>query len=76
MVQLRILDILEKQGHTKYWLYKRMDMMSYRNFKNIIENETSSIRFETLDKLSRILGIPVGELFIQTEDDSQKQDNV
>lgn len=74
MVQLRILDILEEQGHTKYWLFKRMDMMSYRNFKNIIENETSSIRFETLDKLSRILGIPVGELFIQIEDDRQKQD--
>ena len=29
MVKLRILEILEEQGHTKYWLYKRMDMMSY-----------------------------------------------
>jgi DNA-binding Xre family transcriptional regulator len=49
-----------------------MDMMSYRNFKNIIDNETSSIRFEILDKLSRILEVPVGELFIQIED---QQDN-
>jgi DNA-binding Xre family transcriptional regulator len=72
MVKLRILEILEEQGHTKYWLYKRMDMMSYRNFKNIIDNETSSIRFEILDKLSRILEVPVGELFIQIED---QQDN-
>ena len=62
MVKLRILEILEEQGHTKYWLYKRMDMMSYRNFKNIIDNETSSIRFE-------ILEVPVGDLFIQTQDD-------
>ncbi len=68
MVRLRILDILEEQNHTKYWLYKRMDMMSYRNFKNIIDNETSSIRFEILDRLSRILAVPVGELFEQTDD--------
>ena len=68
MVRLRILSILEEQEHTKYWLYKRMDMMSYRNFQKIVENETSSIRFETLDKLSRILNVPVGELFEQSED--------
>lgn len=68
MVRLRILDILEEQNHTKYWLYKRMDMMSYRNFKNIIDNETSSIRFEILDRLSRILAVPVGELFEQADD--------
>lgn len=68
MIRLRILEILEEQDHTKYWLYKRMDMMSYRNFKNIIENETSSIRFEILDKLSRILNVPVGDLFEQTDD--------
>ncbi|MBD5488675.1 MAG: helix-turn-helix transcriptional regulator [Lachnospiraceae bacterium] len=69
MVKLRILAILEEQEHTKYWLYKRMDMMSYRNFKNIVENETSSIRFETLDKLSRILNVSVGDLFEQTDED-------
>lgn len=73
MVRLRILKILEEQEHTKYWLYKRMDMMSYRNFKNIIENETSSIRFEILDKLSRILNVPVGDLFEQTDDFSDSQ---
>lgn len=75
MVKLRILEILEKQGHTKYWLYKRMDMMSYRNFKNIIDNETSSIRFEILDRMSRILEVPVGELFVQTDDGNDTGSN-
>ena len=65
MIRLRILQILDEQNHTKYWLY----MLSYRNFKNIVENETSSIRFETLDKLSRILNVPVGDLFEQTEEE-------
>ena len=70
MVRLRILSILEEQEHTKYWLYKRMDMMSYRNFKKIVDNETSSVRFETLDKLSRILNVSIGELFEQTDEEN------
>jgi DNA-binding Xre family transcriptional regulator len=72
MVRLRIIDILAEQNHTKYWLYKRMDMLSYRNFQNIVENKTSSIRFDTIDKLSRILEVPIGDLFeqVDTEDNS------
>lgn len=65
MIRLRILEILEEQGHTKYWLYKQMDM-SYQNFNKIVNNETSSIRFENLDKLSSLLNVPIGELFEQT----------
>ena len=65
MVRLRILEILEEQNHTKYWLFKQMDM-SYQNFNKIVNNETSSIHFENLDKLSRLLNVPVGELFEQT----------
>lgn len=62
MVQLRILEILREQGHTKYWLFKQMDL-SYQNFNRMVMNETSSIRFENLDKLSTILNCSVGELF-------------
>ena len=69
MVKLRILEILEEQGHTKYWLYKQMDL-SYQNFNRMVKNETRSIRFENLDTLSRILNCPVGELFEQTDNDS------
>lgn len=62
MVQLRVLEILQEQGHTKYWLFKQMDL-SYQNFNRMVMNETSSIRFENLDKLSTILNCSVGELF-------------
>ncbi len=74
MVRLRILEILKEQDHTKYWLFKRMDMLSYRNFQNIIENKTNSIRFETIDKLSTILEVPIGDLFEkQPEESSEKE---
>ena len=62
MLRLRILDILEEQHHTKYWLYKQMDL-SYQNFNRIVNNETSSIKFENLEKISDLLGVPVGDLF-------------
>ena len=67
MVKLRVLEILEEQGHTKYWLWKRMDM-SYQNFNNIVTNRTYSIKYENLDKFSKLLGVPVGELLEQSED--------
>ena len=62
MVQLRVLEILQEQGHTKYWIFKQMDL-SYQNINRMVINETSSIRFENLDKLSTILNCSVGELF-------------
>ena len=67
MVRLRILEILESQNHTKYWLFKQLDL-SYQNFNRMVNNETSSIRFENLDKLSTILNCPVGDLFEKVED--------
>lgn len=71
MIRLRIQEILEEQDHSKYWLYKRMEMLSYRNFQNIVENKTKGVRFETLEKLSRILEVPVGELFIEIDGDEE-----
>lgn len=70
MVRLRILEILEEQGHTKYWLYKQVDL-SYQNFNKIVTNQTSSIRFENLEKFCKILDCSIGELFemIETEDE-------
>lgn len=67
MVKLRVLEILEEQGHTKYWLYKQMEL-SYQNFNRMVNSETKSIRFENLDALSRILNCSVGELFKQTDE--------
>lgn len=67
MIRLRILEILEEQQHTKYWLYNQMDL-SYQNFNRMVTNQTSSIRFENLEKLSRLLNCTLDELFEITED--------
>jgi DNA-binding Xre family transcriptional regulator len=68
MLKLRVLEILKEQGHTKYWLYKQMDM-SYTNFDNLIKNRTHSIRFDTLEKLQQALGCSLDDLFERTPDE-------
>lgn len=68
MVRLRIVEILEEQKKTRYWLCKHMDM-HYVSFKKMIENGTNSIHFETLDKLSTLLNVPVGDLFEKVDDE-------
>ena len=37
MVRLRVLDILKEQNHSKYWLYKQMEL-SYQNFNRMVQN--------------------------------------
>ncbi len=53
MVKLRVEEILKEQGKARYWLNKRMEM-HYVSFKNMIENNTNSIRFEKNRLLSRL----------------------
>ncbi len=62
MLRLRVVDILKEQNHSKYWLFKQMDL-SYQNFNRMIMNQTSSIRFENIEKLSQILNCSISDLF-------------
>ena len=69
MVKLRVIEILEEKGKTRYWLDKQLGM-HYVSFKKMIENHTDSIRFDTLDNLSKILEVPVGDLFEKIDTDN------
>ena len=67
MIKLNVLELLEKKGKTKYWLYKQMGM-SYQNFTKMIRNETKSIRYENIEALCQILECSPNELFRITDD--------
>lgn len=69
MVKLRIEAILKEKGITKYQLNKKLGLC-YRNFNNIVTGQVISIRLETLDKFSKALDVPVGDLFEQIDDDT------
>lgn len=63
MLKLRIQQLLTEQEHTKYWLYKKLEPMSYQNFNRIYNNETAAIKFDTLEKLQKAFDVPLDELF-------------
>lgn len=68
MVKLNALELLQKNGKTKYWLYKQLGM-SYQNFNKMINNETQSIRYENIETMCLILNCTPNELFIFTDDE-------
>lgn len=62
MIKLNVLDLLEKKGKTKYWLYKQLGM-SYQNFNRMVTNQTRSIKLERIETLCLLLDCTVEELF-------------
>lgn len=67
MIKLNVLELLEKNGKTKYWLYKQLGM-SYQNFSRMINNETKSIRYENIETLCLLFNCTPNELFEITEE--------
>ncbi len=67
MVRLNVLALLEKQGKTKYWLYKQLGM-SYQNFNKMVHNETKSIQYENIEALCLLLECTPNELLIFVEE--------
>ncbi len=61
-MKLRILDILKEKSKTKYWLYMQMGL-SYQNFNKMVNNGTSSIKFENMQNLCDILECTPNDLF-------------
>lgn len=66
MIKLNALELLQKKGKTKYWLYKQLGM-SYQNFNKMINNETKSIRYENIEAMCFLLECTPNELFTITE---------
>ena len=69
MIRLRVLELLAKEGKTKYWLYKQLGM-SYQNFNNMVNNRTKSIRYENIETICLLLHCTPNDLFDITEDES------
>ena len=63
-LHLRIDEILKEKGKTRYWLYIQLGL-SYQNFKRIVENETTAIKFENLKAICDILECTPNDLFVE-----------
>ena len=63
-MRLRIKEILEEKGRTKYWLYIQLGL-SYQNFNRIVNNETTGIKFDNLKAICDILECTPNDLFYE-----------
>lgn len=68
MVIVKIKELLDKKHKTKYWLIKNMET-SYQSFTKLMNNETASIDFDTIDRICRLLKCKVGNIMEYVEDD-------
>ncbi len=63
MIYLNVKDILAKKNKSKYWLVQQMES-DFQSVTDMMENKTISIRFETIEKLCRILECTPNDIFI------------
>ena len=62
MLSLKVNQLLKQQGKTPYWLGKQTGI-SQNNIGKICNGETSTIRFDTLEKICKTLNCSINELF-------------
>ena len=54
MIKITINEVLEEKGRTKYWLIKETEL-NFHTVTNLVKNKTTSIKFETLEKICKAL---------------------
>lgn len=63
--------ILKEKGKTRYWLFNQMNsrkIISYSNFLNIIDNRTSSIKFEKLEQICEIIECTPNDIIVKVKE--------
>lgn len=71
MIQLQIKELLKKQKKTKYWFVKNMEG-GYQSLTRLMNNETSSIKFETLEKMCDIVNCEISDIVIRKKGRKRK----
>lgn len=66
MIYLRINEILQEKKKSKYWFIKEMGG-GYQALSNLMNNETASIHFDTLNKLCEVLECEPGDIIVRKE---------
>lgn len=66
MLTLRINEILAEKGKTPYWLSKQTGI-SPNNICKICNGETKNIRFDTIEKICKVLECTPNDLITSTD---------
>lgn len=66
MIYVRVNEILKEQKKTKYWFIKHMEG-GYQALSHLMNNTTTGIKFETLEKMCIIFGCEPGDIIVRKE---------
>ena len=64
MIYVRVNEILKEKKKTKYWFIKNMEG-GYQSLSHLMDNTTTGIKFETLEKMCKILDCEPGDIIIR-----------
>ena len=67
MVHLNIEYLLEKKKKSRYWLVTELHS-NYTVVNKMIDNETESISYKTIEKLIEVFDCDFNELFIKSDE--------
>lgn len=73
MIKFNIIELLKKEGKSKYWLSQNSGI-SRTNLDNIIKGKTTSISFAYIEKLCFFLNCTPNELISITFKESYDYD--
>lgn len=63
MIYVRVNEILKEKKKTKYWFIKNMEG-GYQSLSHLMDNNTTGIKFETLEKACNVLNREPGEILV------------
>lgn len=64
MIYVRVNEILKEKKKTKYWFIKNMEG-GYQSLSHLMDNTTTGIKFETLEKMCTILECEPGDIIVR-----------
>ena len=66
MISLRVNEILEERKLTPYWLSKQTGI-SQNNTLKICNGETATIRFDTIEKICKVLNCTPNDIIVSDD---------
>ncbi|MDO4391762.1 MAG: helix-turn-helix domain-containing protein [Clostridium sp.] len=64
MICINVDQLLKKQKKSKYWFIKKMEG-GYQSLSHLMDNETTAIHFDTLEKICDILECEPGDIIVR-----------
>lgn len=72
MLYLNVKELLKNKRKTKYWLVQNMNS-DYKTISDMMDNKTSGIKFETIEKLCILLDCTPNDIFKLKNDSTEKK---